>query len=127
MYIRNDISSLIFFAFWHRKCPPAGRQGRPKRPIVDCAPIIFLPLLLTGKVADNQIMKLTKFEKGIIVLVFAGVFFAPTTADAKMFGKKCYTVTSGGGDSCVTTRTICKQRFFWINVGTSVQIDSIEC
>ena len=54
MYIRNDISSLIFFAFWHRKCLPASRQGRPKRPIVDCEPIIFLPLLLTGKVAENQ-------------------------------------------------------------------------
>jgi len=57
MYIRNDISSLIFFAFWHRKCPPAGRQGRPKRPIVDCEPIIFLLPLLTGKVADNQIFQ----------------------------------------------------------------------
>jgi hypothetical protein len=29
--------------------PPAGRQGRPKRPIMDCAPIIFLLLLLTGE------------------------------------------------------------------------------
>jgi len=57
MYIRNDISSLIFFAFWHRKCLPASRQGRPKRPIVDCEPIIFLPLLLTGKVADDQIFQ----------------------------------------------------------------------
>jgi hypothetical protein len=57
MYIRNDISSLIFFAFWHRKCLPASRQGRLKRPIINCAPIIFLPLLLTGKVVDNQIFQ----------------------------------------------------------------------
>ena len=32
-------------------------NDRPKRPIVDSAPIIFLPLLLTGKVADNQIFQ----------------------------------------------------------------------
>jgi hypothetical protein len=32
-------------------------NDRPKRPIVDCAPIIFLPLLLTGKVAGNQIFQ----------------------------------------------------------------------
>jgi hypothetical protein len=38
-----------------RRRLPAGRQGRPKRPIINYAPIIFLPLLPTGKVADNQI------------------------------------------------------------------------
>jgi hypothetical protein len=54
MYIRNDASSLIFSVFLDRKRQPAGRQGRPKRPIMDSAPIIFLPLLLTGKVAENQ-------------------------------------------------------------------------
>jgi hypothetical protein len=43
--------------FLDRKRPPAGRQGRPKRPIINCAPIIFLPLLLTVKVADNQIFQ----------------------------------------------------------------------
>jgi hypothetical protein len=32
-------------------------NDRPKRPIMDSAPIIFLPLLLTGKVADNQIFQ----------------------------------------------------------------------
>ncbi|WP_146064386.1 hypothetical protein [Algoriphagus boritolerans] len=65
-------------------------------------------------------MKLTKFSKGIITLMFAGMFFIPTKADAKMFGQECETVISGGGSSCVTTTTICKQRFFWINVGTTV-------
>jgi hypothetical protein len=54
MYIRNDASSLIFSVFLDRKRQPAGRQGRPKRPIMDSVPIIFLPLLLTGKVAENQ-------------------------------------------------------------------------
>jgi hypothetical protein len=54
MYIRNDANSLILFAFWDRKRLPAGRQGIPKRPIMECAPIIFLPPLMTGKVADNQ-------------------------------------------------------------------------
>jgi hypothetical protein len=72
-------------------------------------------------------MKLTKFSKGIITLMFAGMFFIPTKADAKMFGKECETVISGGGGSCVTTRTICKQRFFWINVGTSVDANFSDC
>jgi hypothetical protein len=55
MIIRNDASSLIFFDYWHRRRLPAGRQGRPKRPIINLVPIIFLSLLPTGKVADNQI------------------------------------------------------------------------
>ena len=29
-------------------------NDRSKRPIINCASIIFLPLLLTGKVAENQ-------------------------------------------------------------------------
>jgi hypothetical protein len=57
MYIRNDANSLILFAFWDRKRPPAGRHGRPKRPIMECVSIIFLPPLLTGKVAGNQIFQ----------------------------------------------------------------------
>jgi len=28
---------------------PAGKQEKPKRPIMDCVPIIFLLLLLTGE------------------------------------------------------------------------------
>jgi hypothetical protein len=32
-------------------------NDRSKRPIINCAPIIFLPLLLTGKVVDNQIFQ----------------------------------------------------------------------
>lgn len=72
-------------------------------------------------------MKNTKFTKFIIALVFTGMFFVPGTADAKMFGKECYTVTSGGGESCVTTRTVCKQRFFWINVGTTVDVSDVNC
>jgi hypothetical protein len=54
MGIRNDASNLIFFADWDRRRLPAGRQGIPKRPIINYAPIIFLPLMPTGKVADNQ-------------------------------------------------------------------------
>jgi len=29
-------------------------DGRPKRPIINYSPIVFLPLLPTGKVADND-------------------------------------------------------------------------
>jgi hypothetical protein len=32
--------------------PP--KRGKPKRPIINCATIIFLPLLPTGEVADDQ-------------------------------------------------------------------------
>jgi hypothetical protein len=54
MGIRNDASNLIFFADWDKRRLPAGRQGRPKRPIINYAPIIFLPLMPSDKVADNQ-------------------------------------------------------------------------
>ena len=57
-------------------------------------------------------MKALKFKKVLLVGVFAGLFFLPVTADAKMFGQECETVVTGGGESCVITRTICKQRFF---------------
>gem|GEM_PF-1576395 len=72
-------------------------------------------------------MKLTKFSKGVITLMFAGMFFIPTKADAKMFGQECETVVTGGGDSCVITKTVCNQRFFWINVGTSVEYGAPDC
>ena len=65
-------------------------------------------------------MKALKFKKVLLVGVCAGLFFLPVKADAKMFGQECETVVTGGGESCVITRTICKQRFFWINVGTNV-------
>jgi hypothetical protein len=53
--IRNCTSSFIFFAYWDRRRLPAGRQGRPKRPIINLAPILFLSLLPTGKVAGDHI------------------------------------------------------------------------
>jgi hypothetical protein len=60
MAILNDASSLIFFAFWDRRRLPAvgrpacRRQGRPKIPIINYAPIILMSLLPTAKVAGNQ-------------------------------------------------------------------------
>jgi hypothetical protein len=71
-------------------------------------------------------MKFTKFAKGIIALMFAGMFFIPTTADAKMFGKECSSVTTDNG-SCSVTMTTCKQRVFWINVGTSTELTEMSC
>jgi hypothetical protein len=68
-------------------------------------------------------MKALKFKNVMLVGLFAGLFFLPSQADAKMFGQECETVVTGGGESCVITKTICKQRFFWINVGTSVEYD----
>jgi hypothetical protein len=67
MYIRNDARSLIFSPFWGRKRLPAVRQVRPKRPIVDCVPFIFLPLLLIGKVAGNQKSFSNKLPKDIFI------------------------------------------------------------
>jgi hypothetical protein len=49
-----------------------------------------------------------RIHKSKTSLMFAGMFFIPTKADAKMFGQECETVFSGGGSSCVTTTTICK-------------------
>ncbi len=72
-------------------------------------------------------MKALKFKKVLLVGVFAGLFFLPVTADAKMFGHECETVVTGGGESCVVTQTICKQRVFWINVGSTIESIGIDC
>ena len=61
MGIRNDASSPIVLVYWDRRRLPAGRQGRPdttrqaETPNYQFAPIIFLSLLPTGKVADNLV------------------------------------------------------------------------
>jgi hypothetical protein len=72
-------------------------------------------------------MEAVKGKKVLLVGVFASLFFLPSQADAKMFGQECETVVTGGGESCVITQTICKQRFFWINVGTSVEYGAPDC
>lgn len=79
-----------------------------------------------GNINNSFKMKLTKFSKGIITLMFAGMFFIPTKADAKMFGKECTSVTTDNG-SCSVTMTTYKQRFLWINVGTSTTMSDMEC
>ena len=72
-------------------------------------------------------MKDLKFKKVLLVGVFASLFFLPTQADAKMFGQECETEVIGGGESCVIIKTICKQRFFWMNVGTNVDYGAPDC
>lgn len=72
-------------------------------------------------------MEVIKGKKVLLVGVVAGLFFLPVKADAKMFGQECETVITGGGESCVITQTICKQRFFWINVGTHLGDYEHDC
>jgi hypothetical protein len=50
-------------------------------------------------------MKALKFKKVLLVGVFAGLFFLPVTADAKMFGQECSSVTTDNG---VCSVTICR-------------------
>ena len=72
-------------------------------------------------------MKDFKLKKVLLVGVFVGLFFLPSEADAKMFGQECETKVTGGGESCLVTQTICKQRFFWINVGTHLADYDQDC
>lgn len=72
-------------------------------------------------------MEVIKGKRVLLVGVFVSLFFLPTEADAKMFGQECETVVTGGGESCVITQTICKQRFFWINVGTHLGDYEHDC
>jgi hypothetical protein len=39
----------LLFGIENRRRPPASKQEKPKCTIMDCAPIIFLLLLLTGE------------------------------------------------------------------------------
>lgn len=72
-------------------------------------------------------MDVLKGKKVLLVGVFASLFFLPVKADAKMFGQECETEVIGGGESCVIIKTICKQRLFWMNVGTNVDYGAPDC
>ncbi len=63
----------------------------------------------------------------MLTLLVFGLFLIPSKADAKAFGQDCSTETTGGGDSCLVTKQVCKQKFLWITVGTEVTITEIAC
>ncbi len=71
-------------------------------------------------------MKALKFKKVFLVGVFASLFFLPYQAEAKMFGQECSSVTTDNG-VCSVTMTTCKQRFFWINVGSITDMTDMFC
>jgi|AntRauMFilla1563_2_1112583.scaffolds.fasta_scaffold01312_3 hypothetical protein len=60
MGIRNDATDLFFFAYWDRSLATARlvedppQRGKTKRLNISLPKIIFLSLLPTGKVVDNQ-------------------------------------------------------------------------
>lgn len=62
-----------------------------------------------------------------MLFLFAISIIFPYKADAKAFGSECYTVTTGGGASCIVTREIYNHYFLWINYDTSVEIIDIDC
>ena len=72
-------------------------------------------------------MKALKFKNVLLIGVFAGLFSLPSQADAKMFSQECETKVIGGGESCVITKTICKQLFSWRNVETNVDYGAPNC
>ncbi len=55
------------------------------------------------------------------------ILFIPAKSEAKFIGTECETVTTGGGDSCYVTKSICKKYFFWIHYDTVVTVESIDC
>ena len=71
-------------------------------------------------------MEVIKGRRVLLVGVFASLFFLPTQADAKMFCKECSSVTTDNG-VCSVTMTTCKQRFFWINVGSITDMTDMFC
>ena len=70
-------------------------------------------------------MEVIKGKRVLLVGVFASLFFLPTQADAKMFGQECSSVTTDNG-VCSVTMTTCKQRFFWINVGSVTDMTEMD-
>lgn len=74
----------------------------------------------------------TKFLLATLLCVFSlTLLFAASTdsnsAESKFWGTECHNETSGGGASCVTTRTICTSYVFWIETGSQVTNVSIDC
>jgi len=71
-------------------------------------------------------MDVLKGKKVLLVGLVASLFFLPSQADAKMFGQECSSVTTDNG-VCSVTMTTCKQRFFWINVGSITGMTDMFC
>lgn len=68
---------------------------------------------------------ITKFMSFNLAIAFAlGLTFIPNSAEASAFGKDCETTQiEVGPGSCPKTKTVCKQKFLWITVGTEVSYD----
>ncbi len=61
-----------------------------------------------------------------LVLLFTVLL--PIEAEARPFiGSGCQTITTGGGDSCYITRTVCNRYFLWIKYDTEINITGIDC
>jgi hypothetical protein len=75
MGIRNDATDLFFFAYWDRRLAKARlaedppQRGKPKRLIINLATIIFLSLLPTDKVVDNQ------YHNGVVTFLWTWLNF----------------------------------------------------
>ena len=75
MGIRNDTTDLFFFAYWDRR-PATARlaedppqRSKTKRLIISLTTIIFLSLLPTGKVVDNQ------YNNGVVTFLWTWLNF----------------------------------------------------
>ncbi len=70
-------------------------------------------------------MKKRKTALPFLVLFLAFLF--PENASAKAFGAECEDVVTGGGTSCVVTRTVCKKYFLFIKYDTEISSIDIDC
>lgn len=62
------------------------------------------------------------------LFLFMLVVFIPLKTEARPFiGSDCYTVTTGGGESCFVTKTICRRYFFWIHYDSEITDVQIDC
>ncbi|PVX49223.1 hypothetical protein C7377_1867 [Balneicella halophila] len=73
-------------------------------------------------------MKITKkIISPFLGLVLLFLFILPMKAEAKAFGSDCETTTTGGGESCYVTKTVCKRYFLWIRYDTELTDMQIDC
>lgn len=76
-----------------------------------------------------MVMKITKkIISPFLGLLLLFVLLLPIKAEARPFiGSDCETITTGGGDSCYITKTVCKRYFLWIKYDTELTDMEIDC